>query len=533
MGQRRRTRRSVLAVAAALALGATAATTTASASAPEPAGGTLTVDTSFILQSLDPARTVTPTMTIATRAMYDTLLRAHGEDTTPQPWVAESFEASDDATEYTFHLRDDVVFADGTPLTSADVVWSFNRLANLQLGGSYLIEGITPSAPDEHTVVLTSETPNPAIPVIVATPAFAILNSALVTENGGTDGPDAPEADSSETWFNSNSAGSGPYVLESYQTDDSVILARNPNWWGDTLPDWDRVVIRNMPAATQLLNVQRGQFEIAIDLSATQAQSLEGNSDVVVRANESPNLFRVQMNMDDAASATSSNPHIQEAVRYAINYEAMVQLGGVGSVQAAGLLPTVVAGSLPIEEATQQDVERAIAAVEASGIENPSLTMSYPSDINVNGIQFATFAQRVAADLEEVGISVELEALPVTTYLDEWRTGQMEMTLTYSYPDFMDPTSFAGYLPGGSDAVRAGWQEGADPELEALGAEMSATVDDAERAALAQDIQRRLNEAGPYMPLLQTAQAIVSTSDLTNVVLDPSWTLDVAAVEAA
>src|SRR5690606_2194962 len=124
-----------------------------------------------------------------------------------------------------------------------------------------------------------------------------------------------------------------------------------------------------------------------------------------------------------------------------------------------------------------------------------SLTMSYPSDINVNGIQFATFAQRVAADLEEVGISVELEALPVTTYLDEWRTGQMEMTLTYSYPDFMDPTSFVGYLPGGSDAVRAGWQEGADPELEALGAEMSATVDDAERAALAQDIQRRLNEA--------------------------------------
>ena len=62
---------------------------------------------------------------MANKAFYDTLMSSEGADTAPQPSVAESFDASDDAKTYTFKLRDDVAFADGTPLTSADVLFSF------------------------------------------------------------------------------------------------------------------------------------------------------------------------------------------------------------------------------------------------------------------------------------------------------------------------------------------------------------------------------------------------------------------------
>lgn len=493
-------------------------------------GGTLTIDTSFIVTTLDPSRAVTPTMTIATRGIYDTLLRTEGADTKPVPSIAESFEASADAKTFTFKLRKDVTFADGAKLTSADVLFTLRRLANLKLGGSYLMEGITPTAPDANTVVLKSEAPNPAIPVIVTTPAFAILNSELVKKNGGTDADNAADADKADTWFNSASAGGGPYVLESFKTNDSITLVRNEKYWGATKPHFDRVVIRNMPAATQLLNVQRGANEIAIDLSASQSAPLKNDPKVTVSTTPSSSLFRLQANMDPAASAVSSNEKIQEAIRYGLNYEAMVQLGGEGSIQAAGLIPSTVQGALPPAEAVKTDVEKAKAAVAASGIASPSMTLTYPSDINVNGVQFATFAQRVQADLQAVGITTKLEALPVATYLPKWREGKMELTLTYSYPDFMDPTSFTGYLPGGSDAVRAGWKEGANPDLEALGKEMASTVDSAARAKLAEELQRKLNATGPYSPMIQTAQTIVGSSNLSGLVLNPGWTLDVAAI---
>ena len=482
------------------------------------------------MQGLDPARSVTPTLTIATKGIYDTMLRTEGADPKPLPSVAESFDASKDAKVYTFHLRKDVTFADGTPMTSADILFTLNRLINLKLGGSYLLDGITPTAPDATTIVLTSKTPNPAIPVIVTTPAFAIVNSALVKKNGGTDAADAATSDKADTWFNTTSAGSGPYVLESFKTNDSITLVRNAKYWGADKPKFDRVVIRNMPAATQLLNVQQGANEIAIDLSATQSASLKGNSKVTVNTSPSSSLFRMQMNMDPKASAVSSNPKIQEAVRYGLNYDALVQLGGEGAVQAAGLVPSTVPGSLPAAEAMKTDLDKAKAAIAASGVQNPSMTLTYPSDINVNGVTFATFAQRVQADLQAIGMTLKLEALPVATYLPKWREGTMEFTLTYSYPDYMDPTSLVGYLPGGSDAVRAGWKTGDDAALEAEGKDMASTVDDAQRATKAQDIQRKLNANSPYMPMIQTAQTIVGSSNLTGLVLDPSWTLDVAAV---
>ncbi|MFT4010714.1 MAG: ABC transporter substrate-binding protein [Nocardioidaceae bacterium] len=521
-----------LVLASALALTACSSGGSDTGDSSSQSAGTLVVDTSFVMTSFDPARALTPTLSIATRGMYDTLLKTTAEDSTPEPSVAESFEASEDATTYTFHLRDDVTFSDGAKLTSADVVFSFQRLANLQLGGSYLMDGLTVSAPDDSTVVLTSEDPKPAIPAMVATPAFVILNSAQVKEAGGTDAADAPTTDTADTWFNSNSAGSGPYLLESYSADDSITLVRNDNYWG-TAPKFDKVVIRNMPAATQLLNIQRGTDEIALDLSATQSETLASNDAVTVVTDPSSAVFRLQLNMDSEASAVSSNPDFQAAVRDGIDYDAMVQLAGDGAIQAPGLIPSTVPGALSESDAVTQDLDKAKEELADSGISDPSVTLSYPSGINVNGLDFATLAARVQADLQAMGITVELQGLQVSNYLSEWAKGTMEMTLTYNLPDYLDPSYYSSFVPGSSsDAVRAGWGTvtSDNQDLADLGAQINSTVDDDERAALAQELQRDLNESSPYIPLMQTAQTVVSSASLSGVKLDPIWTLDVTAV---
>ena len=495
-------------------------------------GDTLVVDNSFVMTSFDPDRALTPTLSIATRGMYDTLLKTTAADSTPQPSVAKSFDASQDAKTYTFHLRDDVTFSDGSKLTSADVVFSFRRLAALQLGGSYLMDGLTVTAPDAKTVVLTSKDPKPAIPAIVSTPAFVILNSAEVKKAGGTDASDAPKADKADTWFNSHSAGSGPYVLKSYKADDSIILTRNDHYWG-TKPKFGRVVIRNMTAATQLLNVQRGTDEVALDLSATQSKPLASNSSVTVRTDPSSAVFRLQLNMDPSASAVAANPHFQAAVRDGINYDAFVQLAGDGAIQAPGLIPSTVPGALPQSDAIKQNVAKAKQELAASGISNPSVTLSYPTGINVNGLDFATLAARVQADLQSLGITIKLQGLQVANYLSQWGKGKMPMTVTYNLPDYLDPAYYSSFVPGASsDAVRAGWSKVTpqNQNLVELGKQINSTVDDSKRAELAQELQRDFNKSGPFVPLMQTAQTVVSSAGLSDVRLDPLWTLDVAAI---
>jgi len=491
---------------------------------------TLTVDNSFVVTTMDPSRSLTPTFSIFASGVYQTLLKHTADDPTPQPMLAESYVASDDATTYTFTLRDDVTFSDGSKLTSADVVFSFNRLNALDQGGSYLMDGLTVTAPDEHTVVITSETPRPAIPAMMSTPGFVVFSEAMVTAAGGTAADDAAETDSAETWFNENSAGSGPYVLDSYETDSQIVMTRNENYWGEA-PEFDRIVIRNMPAATQLLNVQRGVNEVALDLAPAQTSSLANDPAVTVRTDASSAVFRVQMNMNPEASEVTSNPHIQNAVRHGLNYNVIVQLAGEGAVRAASIIPSTIPGHLPAEDAPQQDLELAQQEIEASGLDDLSVTLTYPSELNVNGLEFATIAQQVATDLDALGFDVELEGLPVTPYLTEWAEGLMEMTVTYNMPDYLDPSYYTSFVPGDtSDAVRAGWPTTDDQALLDLGAEINTTVDNETRYSLSEDLMRRFNEESPYIPLMQTAQTVVSSSNLTNVALHQAWTLDVTVV---
>src|ERR687891_2981302 len=310
------------AVAAAVAYAASAWSAGAQAD-------TLVVDRSFEIRTSDPQRAFEPTASIVDRAIYDTLLTFKGGDVSrPLPMAARSFRASRNAKTYTFQLRRDIRFADGTPMTAADVVFSFRRLINLKGNPSFLLAGVTVSARGRYTVVLRSRTPNTAIPAIVANTSLGIVNSKLARQNGARAGRNADKTDKAERWFNSaasRGAGSGPYVLRQYSTTSQIVLEPNERYWGRK-PAFERIVIRNMVAATQFINVQRGRHEVAIDLSAQQAQSLQNNRRVRVRTQPSTWVFWAFANNDPAVSAATSNKRFQNAVRAALDYPSFVGL---------------------------------------------------------------------------------------------------------------------------------------------------------------------------------------------------------------
>ncbi|GGK73232.1 ABC transporter substrate-binding protein [Sphaerisporangium melleum] len=516
-------------LAGALSLAACSSGGTSS-SAPSQGGGTgktLVMDASFTLKTADPGRNYEPTGLIVGKALYDTLLTFEGSDVTkPVPSLAESYEQSPDGKKLTLKLRQGATFSDGSPVTADDVVFSLDRVRDLKGNPSFLLDGVEVAKTDETTVTLTSKTANPALPFILPNPALGILNSKLVKEHGGT----ADTSDKAEDYLNGASAGSGPYELESFNTSTQVVLKANPKYWGTKKPVYGKVVIRNVESATQKLNVQRGDSQVALDLSGDQVKSVAAGLQTTKTA--SANVVFLLAGQDPAVSKVTSNPKIVEAIRKGVDYQGLLELAGEGSVQAPGVIPTMLLGALPAGDAVARDVAGAKAAVAASGVNAPTVKLEYPSDLTLQGLSFQPFAERIQANLKEVGITVELTPAPVATALDNYRNGKEELGLWYWGPDYPDPTDYLAFLPGKTVGLRAGWKAGADKDLEALGDKAAATIGDDTRKQLYTDIQHKLNESGPFVPLIQPSQNIVTAASVTGLQFHPVWTVDVAALGA-
>jgi len=495
------------------------------------AAPTLVVDKSFEIKTADPQRAFEPTASIVNRGIFDTLFTYKGSDVAhPVPLLVQSWKASSDAKTFTFNLKKNVRFADGTPLTAADVVFSFKRLVNLKGNPSFLLDGVTTSAAGRYTVRMRSKNANSALPAILANTSLGIVNSALVKKNGGTDAVDADKTDKAEQWFNSPKsvgAGSGPYVLKQYSTSSQIVLSPNAKYWGANKAAFSSVVVRNMIAPTQLINVQRGKYEVAIDLSSQQAQGIGGNKNVSVLTTPSTWVFWLFANNDEKVSGYASNRNFQRGVRYALDYKAIAAVAGPGAIQAPGVIPSMFLGALPQSAAIKQDLAKAKAAFAASGVANQKITIEFPSNLTINGVLFDSLAQKVQANLQAAGLNVELAGAPVGTWLQRYRDGKMPFGLSLWGPDYPDPADYLAFMPGELVGLRAGWPAGSEKTVERLAAAVRVSTNDTDRQKLYQTIQKRLNAYGPFFPLLQPTQVFVATKDLATAKFNAVYSIDV------
>ena len=210
---RRATRRGTaavgLVVAAALALTACSAGGTDNAAS----GKSLVVDASFDLKTADPNREYETTGSIVAKALYETLLTFKAVDGGGD--VVDglaSYEMNADNTVLTLTMKDGKKFSDGTDVTVDDAVFSLQRVQGVKGNPSFLLDGITIEKTSDTTLTLTSATPNPALPFILPNPALGVVNQEIVEKNGGSTSAD----DDAEAFLNKESAGSGPYKLESF-----------------------------------------------------------------------------------------------------------------------------------------------------------------------------------------------------------------------------------------------------------------------------------------------------------------------------
>ena len=523
--------RVVAKVGIGLAAALVAATAAIAATNDSAAAPTLVVDKSFEIKTADPQRAFEPTASIVNRGEFDTLFTYRGSDVAhPVPLLVRSWKATPDAKTFTFQLKKNVRFADGTPLTSADVVFSLRRLVNLKGNPAFLLDGVTVSAAGRYTVVMRSKASNTALPAILANTSTGIVNSRLAKKNGATDAADAEKTDKAEQWFNSPrslGAGSGPYVLKSYSTSSQIVLAPNPKYWGPDKAVFSSVVVRNMIATTQLINVQRGKHEVAIDLSSTQALTIKNNKNLNVLTTPSTWMFFLFANNSPAISSYASNKNFQQGVRYALDYKAIAAVAGPGAIQAPGVIPSMFLGALPQNAAVKQDLVKAKARFAASGVANQKIQLEYPTNLTINGVLFDSLAQKVQANLQAAGLNVDLAGSPVGTWLQRYRDGKMPFGLSLWGPDYPDPSDYLVFLPGELVGLRAGWPAGSEKTVEALGTKVRVTTNDAARDKLYKLIQLRLNAYGPFFPLLQPTQVFAATKDLSHAKFNAVYSIDV------
>ena len=155
-----------------------------------------------------------------------------------------------------------------------------------------------------------------------------------------------------------------------------------------------------MIAPTQLINVQRGKYEVAIDLSSQQALSLRGNKNVSTLTTPSTWVFWLFANNDPKISSYAANKNFQQGVRYALDYKAIAGVAGPGAIQAPGVIPSMFLGALPQSAAVKPNPTKAKAFFAASGVANQKITIEYPSNFTINGVLFDSLAQKVQANLQ-------------------------------------------------------------------------------------------------------------------------------------
>jgi peptide/nickel transport system substrate-binding protein len=517
-----------LIAAAAIALaGCSGGNSASNNSSGSSSGGTLVVDTAFSLETGDPGRNYVPTGNMVLHAVYDTLLTFQGADsTTPKPDLA-TMKQNADATEFTFTIQDGRTFSDGTPVTADDVVFSLDRVAGItDSKANFLMAGITVAKVDDKTVKLSTKTPSLQLPAIVTNPSLAILNSKVVKKNGGT----TDDKDGAKSWLDANSAGSGPYKLQSLDLTTQVVLVKNDKYDGADKPAYDKIVVRNISqSSTQLTNLKGGDSNVAVDLSGDQVKNL-GDGFTVDSAPSAETLFLL-INQDKNVGGVTANPKFAEAVRYALDYDKLLELAGSGSAQATGVIPPMFPGAN--NSGAKQDLDKAKAALAASGYTGQEVKLQFPNDNPVGGVEFTPVAERVQEQLKAVGINATLAPAPFATEVQPYVKAQEAFSLWYWGPDYADTSSFLPFGPGQKVGLRAGWPAEADSTIADLVTKaQNATTVDARNAAFS-DYAKAMQESGPFVPLIVPGINLASSTKVAGLEYNVTWTLDLRTLHPA
>lgn len=471
--------------------------------------------------TMDPNRVYEIHAAAVLRDVYETLVAfAPGRMDKLEPRLAKSWTISPDGLVYTFTLDEGHKFSTGRPVTAEDVAFSIRRTKNLKGNPSFLAEAIAKvEATDASTVVLTLSTPDPAILAKLAGIWFGVVDSTEAKAQGASDAEGADKSDTAEQWLNNNSIGSGPYKLQSWQPKVEAILDRNPQYPGKP-GSFERVFYRVISeSAAQKLALEAGDVDIALDVTSDQLPSLQENANLTVFQGQGDGVYFLIMNMDPAIGGPVAQDAVQDAIRLAIDYDGLKTLVGGSAATPVNIIPVGWAYALDPAKTPKRDVAAAKAKLAEAGFADGFTIDLETADYTIAGVSFVTLAQKVQADLSEVGITVNIKSSDIGPALQKYREAKAGFGLWQWGPDFIDPIDRLAFTPGNKVGLRVNWTEDkASAALNDAVKRAKVATADADRAAAFGDIQNIMLDESPFVFLVQSGTQVAYNAKIKGFV---------------
>jgi len=440
--------------------------------------------------------------------LYDTLVYPDTKGD-PLPHVATAWEASADGLTWTFHLRNDVKFHDGTPLTAADVKFSMDRLITIGEGYAFLFIGRVASteAVDQYTVRFHLS--KPFGPFLSTLYRLYILNKKLVEANIKKPGPYGDMGDYGKAYLVDHDAGSGPYMVKEFRVEEELVMVKNPNYWlpiDPNAPENVRFIGTTEPATIRTM-MSRRELEISDQWQPQEAlKALDGINGVDIAAFSPGTEFYLMIN---TRKPPTDDIHFRRAMAWATDYQTVVQHIFPGAIQARGPVPQNVPGADPNLFQYHRDLDKAREELAKS---------KYANELDKYPVEFHWIAEvpdeeKVAlsfmANMADIGINVKVVKVPWMSVVDE-------MAKEETSPNIVSVFDSSHYPEAGSllesryhSSSAATWEQNEwllDKKLDAMIEDAITTIDRTERFAKYVQIQQYIMDLCPTIFLFEQVE---------------------------
>jgi peptide/nickel transport system substrate-binding protein len=365
---------------------------------------------------LDPHSAYDPGSQIALGGLFEGLIQIQtGTADTIDPVLAESWTANADKSVWTFFLRPDVTFQDGTPLDGEAARASFERLLTLGLApstvlGRFIDDPARITAPDSRTLVFDLGRPQPLFESAIAAPGVGAVVNAAALRAHEVDG------DWGHGWAQTNSdgIGTGPYRVASFEVEEGVILERHPEYWrGWAGEHFDGIAIRVVTEPeTRLALIESGEADIVTTLPLATVQDLAADRQLLVDRRFTLAVSYVAMTVAGPLRSAEA----RQALCWAFPYDDVIDGIYEGfAKRAVGPVAEPCRGFNPDTFVYSTDLDRARALLQRAGVaENTTITYALPAGNREANAIPELFATNLAA----LGLQLDIQVIDFATYID-------------------------------------------------------------------------------------------------------------------
>ncbi|MBT2734587.1 nickel ABC transporter substrate-binding protein [Bacillus sp. ISL-7] len=460
-----------------------------------------------------------PSQLFAQSMVYEPLV-SYGVGGELKPHLAESWEISEDGKVYTFHLRKDVKFSDGTSFNAEIVKKNFDTILNhmeLHSWLGFLSKIKNMEVIDENTFKMTlTEAYYPTIQELAVVRPVRFLGEAGFPENGDTSkGIVKP-------------VGTGPWILEEYKADEYAIFKRNENYWGE-LPKVEKIQVKVIPdAETRVLAFEKGELDLIYGegvISLDAFKQLESTDKYETSISEPVATRQLVMNTN---RKQLFDERVRQALHYGFNKEAMVKGITSGLEEAADfILPTNLPYTSEIDvKKIGYDVKKAEALLDEAGWTLPKgktvrekngqpleIEMMYDS---AESIQKA-MAETLQSEWAAIGVKLNIVGVELAVQVQRFKDNKFDINFFSNYGAPYDPHTFINIVAkegfGFNEAISAYPNKA---ELLQQMARVPQTTDENERQQLYTSILTSLQDQGAILPISYIKKTAIYQKDVKN-----------------